>query len=127
LAREDQAVKAAEEFVRTFLAAAREAAQAEVRVRVPAAPADRPPERRLLTVKEAAGALGISRSTISKMVKEGVLDSVKLGRLRRVPLAAIDEYVARLRAADSSTGCEANVSPMGPQTATRSPQQPPTP
>jgi excisionase family DNA binding protein len=54
-------------------------------------------EKRLLTVAEAARRLGIGRSHAYVYVLRGELESVKLGRSRRVPLEALDAFVERLR------------------------------
>ena len=54
-------------------------------------------EKRLLTVAEAARRLGIGRSHAYIYVLRGELESVKLGRSRRVPVDAIDAFVERLR------------------------------
>ena len=54
--------------------------------------------RRMLTVEQAAEALGIGRTTTFALVKSGELESVLIGRLRRVPADAIDAYTARLEA-----------------------------
>ena len=54
-------------------------------------------EKRLLTVAEAARRLGIGRSHAYIYVLRGDLESVKLGRSRRVPVEAIDAFVERLR------------------------------
>lgn len=56
------------------------------------------PERVLLTVEEAAQRLGIGRTTAYSLVRNGELDSVHIGRLRRVPKEAVDNYAARLTA-----------------------------
>lgn len=55
-------------------------------------------EKRLLTIPEAALRLGIGRSHAYIYVLRGDLESVKLGRSRRVPVEAIDAFVERLRA-----------------------------
>ncbi|RKT84854.1 DNA binding domain-containing protein, excisionase family [Saccharopolyspora antimicrobica] len=54
------------------------------------------PGRVLLTVEEAAQQLGIGRTKAYELVKSGEIESVQIGRLRRVPRAAIDGYAARL-------------------------------
>ena len=54
-------------------------------------------EKRLLTIDEAAQRLGIGRSHAYVYVLRGELESVKLGRSRRVPVEAIDAFVERLR------------------------------
>lgn len=63
----------------------------------PAAPEPRPlPERVLLTVEEAAERLGIGRSMAFRLIRDGEIESVQIGRLRRVPAAAVTEYAASL-------------------------------
>lgn len=63
----------------------------------PAVPEPRPvPERVLLTVEEAAERLGIGRTFAWRLVSAGELESVLIGRLRRVPVTAVSEYAARL-------------------------------
>ena len=51
----------------------------------------------LLTIDEAAHQLGIGRSHAYIYVMKGELESVKLGRSRRVPADAIPVFVERLR------------------------------
>jgi excisionase family DNA binding protein len=53
--------------------------------------------RPLLTVEEAAQRLGIGRTTMYRLVSSGEVESVTLGRLRRVPSECLDEFVATLR------------------------------
>jgi excisionase family DNA binding protein len=55
----------------------------------------------LLTVDEAAQRLGIGRSHTYGYVMRGFIPSVKLGRSRRVPAAALEEFVGRLRLDES--------------------------
>jgi excisionase family DNA binding protein len=55
-------------------------------------------EQELLTVNRVAAMLGISRVRIYELINEGRLESVKLGRLRRIPADAVDDFVRRLRA-----------------------------
>jgi excisionase family DNA binding protein len=52
----------------------------------------------LLTTVEAARRLGCGRTTVYELMTSGELESVKVGRLRRVPADALTEYVARMRA-----------------------------
>jgi excisionase family DNA binding protein len=54
--------------------------------------------RLLLTVEEAAEALTISRWKVFELIRTRQLRSIKIGGLRRVPRAAIDEYIVRLLA-----------------------------
>jgi excisionase family DNA binding protein len=52
----------------------------------------------LLTVREAAERLGCGRTFVYELISAGELETVKLGRLRRVPVVALDALVERLRA-----------------------------
>jgi excisionase family DNA binding protein len=52
--------------------------------------------RLLLTVEEAAHRIGVCRSIMFKLIREGDVRSVKVGRLRRVTPAALEDFVARL-------------------------------
>ncbi|MEU6130676.1 helix-turn-helix domain-containing protein [Saccharopolyspora sp. NPDC047091] len=54
------------------------------------------PSRVLLTVEEAAEQLGVGRTTAYALVRSGELESVRIGRLRRIPKEAINTYAARL-------------------------------
>ena len=56
------------------------------------------PSPLLLTVVEAARLLGVGRSTAYELLIAGHLESVHIGRSRRVPLAAVEEFVTTLRA-----------------------------
>ena len=56
------------------------------------------PDALLLTVEEAAAKLGVQRTTMFKLMRSGEVRSVHVGRLRRVPVACLDEYVAHLLA-----------------------------
>ena len=55
-----------------------------------------PPEPLLYTVEEAAQRLGISRTHTYNYVLSGELQSIKLGRSRRVPAIALRAFVQRL-------------------------------
>ena len=52
--------------------------------------------RLLLTVEEAAERIGICRSNMFKLIRQGDVKSVKVGRLRRVTPAALEEFVRQL-------------------------------
>jgi excisionase family DNA binding protein len=54
-------------------------------------------EKLLLTPEEAAAALGICRSKLYELLQAGVIESVHIGASRRIPVAAMVEYVERLR------------------------------
>lgn len=49
--------------------------------------------RLLLTPTEAAEALGIGRSKLYELMRAGLLESVRIGAARRVPAAALEEYI----------------------------------
>lgn len=53
---------------------------------------------RLLRPEEAAEFLSLSRARIYELLKAGEIESVTIGRSRRIPLAALDDFVTRLRA-----------------------------
>ena len=53
--------------------------------------------RLMLTIPEAARRLSIGRSLIYQLILAGELETVQLGRLRRVPFDCLVEYVERLR------------------------------
>lgn len=54
------------------------------------------PERVLLTVEEAAELLGIGRTFAWQLVRNGDLESVQIGRLRRIHVDAVRDYADRL-------------------------------
>lgn len=58
---------------------------------------DAPPAL-LLRVEEAAARLGIARTLMYRLVRTGEVESVQVGRLRRIPVACLEEFVDRLRA-----------------------------
>ena len=51
----------------------------------------------LLTVEEVAKRLRLGRTLVYRLISSGELESVKVGRLRRVPAECLPEYVATLR------------------------------
>lgn len=62
-------------------------------------PSDGKTIRLLLTVEEAADRLGIGRTLMYALVKDGEIESVHIGRLRRIPADALPRYLERLRTA----------------------------
>jgi len=56
--------------------------------------------RVLLTVEEAARRLNIGRTTMYALVSSGAVESVTIGRLRRVPSECLDNFVAALRSSN---------------------------
>lgn len=57
--------------------------------------------RLLLTIVEAAEVLGIGRSTMYELIRTRAIEVVHVGRCARVPAAALDEFVERLRTSAS--------------------------
>jgi excisionase family DNA binding protein len=49
----------------------------------------------LLSPDEACEALGVKRSTLFKMLSEGQISSIKIGRLRRIPVEGLRMYVQK--------------------------------
>ena len=47
----------------------------------------------LLTVGEAAVRLGVGRSFLYRLVMTGEVPSLKLGRARRIPVTALEEFI----------------------------------
>jgi excisionase family DNA binding protein len=54
------------------------------------------PSRVLLTMEEAAEQLGIGRTTAYRLAQTGELQTVQIGRLRRVHTDEVAAYAARL-------------------------------
>jgi excisionase family DNA binding protein len=52
----------------------------------------------LVRPEDAALVLGIGRTKVYELIRSGALRSVRVGGLRRIPVAALDELVARLEA-----------------------------
>jgi excisionase family DNA binding protein len=51
----------------------------------------------LYTAEEVADILNIGRSTVFKLMKQNRLESIRLGRSRRIPLDAIQGFIDDLR------------------------------
>jgi excisionase family DNA binding protein len=54
------------------------------------------PQRRLITVQEAADELAISRWIVYRLIWDGRVQSVQLGRCRRIVRQSLDDYLAEL-------------------------------
>lgn len=65
--------------------------------------------RVLLTVAEAAEQLGIGKTTTYALVRSGELESVLIGRLRRVHVDAVATYAARLVADQRSAHADSGM------------------
>ena len=53
-------------------------------------------DKLLLSLDEAAEVLGVGRSRLYDLIRKRELVSVTIGRSRRIPVAALREYVARI-------------------------------
>jgi excisionase family DNA binding protein len=51
----------------------------------------------LLTPEQAAASLGICRTRVYQLMSSGRLESVQIGTSRRIAMAALEEFVERLR------------------------------
>ena len=63
-------------------------------------------ERLLLRPLEAAEAIGIGRSKVYEMLARGELPSVRIGRVVRVPVDKLREWVERKEAGTRVSGQE---------------------
>ncbi len=50
----------------------------------------------------AAAALDIGRSKLFELIASGQIETVQIGRARRIPRQALEDYVARLRQGSTS-------------------------
>ena len=68
-----------------------------------------PPPRLLLSVADAARALGIARSHLYLLMDRGLITSVHIGRCRRIPVVELERFVTTLPTSDGeaplNTGC----------------------
>jgi excisionase family DNA binding protein len=62
----------------------------------------------LLTVPEAAAVLAISRSKLYELLAAGVVRSVRIDGSRRVPVEALETYVANLLKEEASADAAAS-------------------
>ena len=58
----------------------------------------------VMTVEEAAQRLGIGRTLMYTLVKSGAIESVCIGRLRRIPEDALIAFVRALRVGHPGDG-----------------------
>jgi excisionase family DNA binding protein len=64
--------------------------------------------RLLLTVPEAAEALAISRSKLYELIAAGLVRSVRIDGSRRVPVEALESYVAGLLDREEAADAQAS-------------------
>ncbi len=53
-------------------------------------------ERVLLTPEEVAEALHVGRCTVYDLIRTNQLQSFKIGKLRRIPVDAVHEFIKRM-------------------------------
>lgn len=77
----------------------------EVPVTSPAPPPTMPPEKLAYTMKEAAAALGIGRTTLWRAVSEGQLAALKLGSRTLIPADALRQWVGSMPSRGRHSPC----------------------
>lgn len=80
-------------------------------------PVPYPEERPTVTVEEAAQWLGIGRSAAYVAAQRGEIPAIRLGRLVRIPTAALRVLLALDPPPDADTDCTPEPPPPGPRTA----------
>lgn len=58
----------------------------------------------LLTVPQAADRLGVGRSLLYEMIRRGEVQSIRLGRARRIPVSALERFVRERLEAEAGDG-----------------------
>ena len=56
-------------------------------------------EKLLISPQQAAERLSISRGHVYTLLARGEIESIRIGRARRIPIEALEVFVARERAA----------------------------
>lgn len=51
-------------------------------------------DRKLLRAREVAYLLGLGRSTVYELMDSGVLSSIRIGNIRRIPAYAVEAFLA---------------------------------
>lgn len=54
-------------------------------------------DRLLLIPEDAAKIIGVGRTKLYELLRTGAIESVRIGRARRIPADALHDYVTRLR------------------------------
>ena len=54
-------------------------------------------DRTLYSVRDVANRLGVHPETVRRLIHDGRLDAVRIGRVLRVPQASLDGFLARQR------------------------------
>jgi excisionase family DNA binding protein len=66
----------------------------------------RSPACATLSVEEAAGVVGISRTSLYALVRSGCVPHLRFGRVIRIPRQSLDEWLCRLADASLRAGSE---------------------
>lgn len=53
---------------------------------------------RLLSAEQVAQRTNLGRTTVFGLIASGDIESIKIGKLRRVPVEAVDAFIEKLRA-----------------------------
>lgn len=69
------------------------------------------PDSLLLSIEQVARALSCSVRTVENLIRRRELSSIRVGRLRRVPRARVDDYIARLEREQA----DGDVEPLAPE------------
>lgn len=56
-------------------------------------------DKLLYSISEAADQLSVSARVTERLIADGEIETIKIGRRRLVPAEALEDYVARLKAA----------------------------
>jgi excisionase family DNA binding protein len=59
--------------------------------------------RLLYSVTEAASLLGVGRTYMFRLIATGEIESIKVGRLRKIPRDALSQYIDRQRPGQATT------------------------
>ena len=62
----------------------------------------------LLTVPEVMEMLGIGRTYTYSLIKRGDLESIKVGKCRRIPTTSVERFIETLRNQVDNQACELN-------------------
>lgn len=54
-------------------------------------------QEKMFTVEDIMRQFQVSKRTVQRWLENGELDSIKIGRLRRIPESALDRFLANLK------------------------------
>ncbi len=58
-------------------------------------------EKLLLTIAEVCEATGLGQTTVKSLISRGDLNSITVGRARRIPADALEQWITRERESQS--------------------------